>query len=217
MSYTIYPTGNDLMAFVIAANVCTNPPSGPLSMLDWSGRMARAVAQFEGDTGRTFIAQSGTRIYDPPLNTRGILDLKGELIQLTSVTNQGATLVLNTDFYMGPNNNDQLNPPRPWTWVEFLDYFPSPSYPYLRHSIAVTGLWGFSTTIPAEVWDGMLSLGAWLCYPELALAINQGRSQYKIGQEMDERMDQTLVREAAGWKEKFTSAVQCNKRLTGML
>jgi hypothetical protein len=217
MSHTVYPVGADLIAYLQASGIVPTPVPIPLLGVDWNSRQLRAVNQFEDQTGRKWIAQSATKIYDPPLNVKGILDLKSELIQLTSITVQGQPIVLNTDFYLGPNNNDQLATPQPWTYIEFLNYFPSPGWPYIRRSISVTGLWGFSVTLPERCWGAMLDFGAYLSYPDLSLYVYQGRAKYKLDGALEEDFTGTLQKQAAAWLANYEMVRDGMKRTTGLL
>ena len=216
MAHTVYPTGADLVACLQGSGILPNPLPPPLIGVDWNSRQLRAVNQFEDQTGRKWIAQSATKVYDPPLNTRGMLDLRSELIQLTSITVQGTPITQGIDFYLGPQNNDQLVPPQPWTYIEFLNYFPSPGWPYIRRSISITGYWGFSTTLPERVWGAMLDYGAHLSYPDLSLYLSQGRTGYKMG-DLQEDFRETLQKQAAAWKRNYEEARDGMKRTTGLL
>jgi|ERR1019366_7976056 hypothetical protein len=216
MAHTVYPTGTDLIAYLQASGIVPNPLPQPLLGVDWNSRQLRAVNQFEDQTGRKWIAQSATKTYDPPLNVAGILDLRSELIQITQITVAGQLLTQNTDYYMGPLNNDQLATPQPWTFIEFLNYFPSPGWPYVRRSISITALWGFSLALPERAWGAMLDFGAYLSYPDLALYISGGRKSYQLV-DLKEDFTAPLQAEAKAWLTNYETVRDGMKRTTGLL
>lgn len=144
-----YPTGDDLQAFATNAGVVT--ANADLS-LDYGRVVAAAIKQWDSDTGwKPFVATTQTRYYDLPKSH--ILDLRGGLLSLTSVTvGTNTALVQALDFDLYPLNaaTDGL----PYEWIEFRR---THVFAYNRHAaVAVAGSFGRVTTVPDEVKHAIL-------------------------------------------------------------
>lgn len=215
MARTAYPTAGDLQVLLTASGVLLDLSAGGLIYLDLEGAVTAARQQFEELTGRTFLAYSQARRYDSPVNLRGILDLRADLLSLESVTAGGTALVSGRDFVLGPANAD-LNG-RPWSWIEFIQLFRSGLSPQIRQDIRVTGSWGYSAQVPEDVWQAILAGAAARVAPQIALGISRGLLLWREGDVMEEygRTPGTtpLVAEAGMWVTQFGAAAARYRRV----
>lgn len=129
-----------------------------------SGLLTRAQAIIEGPpplgTGRTFIAASATRLVDCPLDGSRVLYLwdAGDLLSVTSITNGDGTAVAAGTYVTLPRRE------RPIYGLELKrgsgvawTYSDSP-----EQAISITGLWGYSADVPADIAQAFYRLVDWL-------------------------------------------------------
>lgn len=177
--YGAYPRVSDLMDFLSDAPFRTPPIVQRLS-----GAVLAGIEQIENRCQRHFVAGQkvdnsddlpATRVYDPPafrsaFSYGACLDFGpwGDLARLDSVVYQpqggtAQTLVAGTDYRAMPQNNPARG--RPYTYLEMQPHWWSPFPSTLWASanwgsMAVTGLWGYASILPADVWLAMLSASA---------------------------------------------------------
>lgn len=131
-----WPTDSEINAFLVAAGITLTS--------SLSGLSEAAQQAWELDTGWVpFLSTAQERKYDPPrcnilLLDNGLLDLAYVKISDTEVTE-------GTDFWQYPANTD------PKLWLKF-------NYPLhgTNLSIAVSGNWGYSDSLPADVYEACL-------------------------------------------------------------
>jgi hypothetical protein len=174
---TQYPNGEDLETFLTAAGFS----STRLATLDLESGAAAGVATFEQATGRRMLAISETREFDLPEHPRAILDLRADLASLTTVAVSGTGQTLGTDVRLLPVNAADRG--RPYRMLQFARrFYPVATYPQPSWgAVAVTGLWGYGTTIPEDAWLAMLALGALQLHPLLAQAELGGLESWTEG------------------------------------
>jgi hypothetical protein len=151
-----------------------DPPQGENAVLRFKADLAscQGVVATPSSTSINSVAPVGNMQY-----------LNGKIL---TVTLQGTGIVTNGDFYWGPNNAQYEGVEgegRPWTWLDFQNFFPSPLQVYLRQSIAISGYWGYiapdannNPQIPDDIWHAILHLAAIETIPEIELSISRGRS-----------------------------------------
>jgi hypothetical protein len=214
-----HPTATDLQALYASTGLVPNPAVAPFSSIAWAAYVATAIAAFAEATGRTFgvgtAAPSVARTFDPPRNSRALLQLGAEALSIASVTVSGAVQVLNTDYYLGPPNADAEG--KPWSWIEFASPFSNPLTVAARKSVVVTGVWGYSVNVPDDVWDAELKYAGWLAAPLVALKISKGLSMLRGGDE-ERRFSQgrdagPLATEAGMWLTEYTNIAALRKRV----
>lgn len=177
VGYNAYPRISDLMDFLSDAPFRETP-----SVQRLSGSVLAGIQLIENKCSRHFLAGKkidntddlpATRIYDPPRLRTGpayssILDfgLNGDLARLDSVVFQvpgkdPETLIEGTDYRPMPQNDPARG--KPYTYLETASRWRSP-YPRsfwgsmsAWGSFFVTGLWGYATALPADVYQAMLS------------------------------------------------------------
>ena len=208
-SYPDYPQGPDLQGFlepVAAACRITLPTS-----IDYQQRIDQARQTFEQQIGRVLLATSQTRRFDPPTNVRGIVDLRTDLVSVTSLTVQGAAKVEGTDYLLEPYNSAQDG--KPYRWIEFLSgiYWRFPLYVELRRSVVIVGMFGYALGVPTLGYDAILAQGAIDCYPDLALAISRGLQMKRQGdtEEMYARGkgNGPLFEEMISWQARVAQSI----------
>lgn len=172
MSETAYPTEGDLQQFLIATGLVANLPVAPFAFLDLQKNIDAARSSFEGRIGRPVLAVEGTRTFDPPAWPRRHLPVISDLALCETVTVNGAVNVLNQDYFLLPENNDEMG--KPFNIIEFAVPIYGP-----RKCISVTGKWGYGVTIHERFWNAMLNRGAFLCYGQLAAGIAKGVVSWK--------------------------------------
>jgi hypothetical protein len=172
MPRTAYPIASDLINFLAAQYLVDNPPAGAAALFDYGLAVTAAIQDFEQETQRTFLAGApATRYYAPPGNRLRLLDFRADLLTLTSVVYQplngsAQTLVLDTDFRLGPANAGVDGYPSQYLelyyrwWVADLWS--------LQRAMQITGIWAFSSQVPEDVWQAILWKATISMLPELA-------------------------------------------------
>lgn len=129
---------------------------------DFDVEIEAVVAEVETLTGWSPFKQSetsSTQIIDPPLTYTGgpmkpnngvILPLPSGLMTCDSVITASRTLVLGTDYWLEPSAK------KPWERIRVS--FPFWSKP---QTVSVTGKWGFSATIPADLYKAVRDIAAY--------------------------------------------------------
>jgi hypothetical protein len=115
-----------------------------------------AQAWIDNYTGRTFAPSADTiRYFDDDCYDGDTLYLDADLCSITTVTNGDAVLIANTEYTTMPRNVT------PWYALKFKD---TSTYAWdgFTGEIAITGKWGYSTTVPAPVKQATLILAAYL-------------------------------------------------------
>lgn len=213
--YPAYPQPADLQTFILSTGLITDVTTGAIGNVNWQVKCDAARQEMEQDTDRVFLPVTQTRYYNPPSNNKGILFVKDDILSITSMTCYGVAFIENTDFWLQPYNAGLLNDP--YKRIEFSRrFFPTTSNADHR-ALIITGVFGFSQQIPAQVWHGVLCRAAWNMRTELALFRTRGLIESKAGDEMEMyagRTGGTLVSmEAANWDAIYTQAVQAYKRV----
>ena len=152
-----YPTYADLQAFALTAGIITSADNA----LDYRHTIAAAIDKWERDTNYLpFIATSQTRKYDVPQGQ--FLDLKGGLVSLTSLAINGDAYTEDVQFYLLPRNADVKG--QPFTAIKFA--FPLTNCNGLGvKTVSIVGTFGYSATMPDDVKQAILSLGAVMLAP----------------------------------------------------
>lgn len=140
----VWPTDAEINAFLVAAGITLTS--------SLSGLSEAAQQAFEMDTHcQPFLAEDGLRKFDPPHSH--ILLLDNYLSDLYLVTLSDVEVVEETDFWQYPANKDTK------LWLKF-------NYPLygVSQSIEISGSWGYSKELPADVYEACLRKGAILGY-----------------------------------------------------
>ena len=167
-----YPNENDMERYLVGGGLVFPTPQSPLTFIDLRQHVLGAINNFEGRVGRTLLAASQTRTFDPPMFPRTKLPLVDDLAQMTSLSVAGTVKVLNVDYYLLPENADALG--KPFNLVDFA----VPIYG-ARKSVSITGLWGYATQIPDGPWNSILARAAYLAHPQIAAAVSKGLVSWK--------------------------------------
>lgn len=223
-----YPTGDDLRAYVASLGVIDpDELTDELDAMDPDAKVAAAREEFERRTGWTPSIEDATdqtRYFDPPgpdglAHSWGAwraggqeLDLAADgpgLLSLTelrvgvSTQSDGDALVENEDFFLKPYNA-ALNG-RPFESVLFASVRGG-----APRSIRIAGRWGFGARVPEDVWQAVLHQAAFLCYPEIALAISRGLYSSK-DQDHEVRYGSArgpaVSEESRDWRDRFEATV----------
>lgn len=161
MPHAAYPDSADLSAWLLANKLTESGYTGT-----FAGPIAAVVEQWQQLTGYTpFLNAASTssqRKFNPPgpdqpsgrsyanlLGGGRLLDLQGGIIGTPSVTVDGVAQVRDDDYFLLPENSDAEG--RPWTQIKFV----RPVYAAVR-GIAVTGPWGYCTSLPDLVWEALI-------------------------------------------------------------
>jgi hypothetical protein len=203
-----YPTASDLERFLIATGIVSTTPQSPFTFLDLAQSVQTAKTSFEGRIGRVILAGASLpRTYDPPQFPRPILLLRAELAAFTSLTVGGVVKNLNTDFFLKPENADQIG--HPWNAIEFV----VPVYA-ARRSIVVTGQWGYGLTVTDQFWDAILCRSAHICYPHLAAAYSKGLVSWKEDDTSENYGEVPFQYLQKQWDEVYEDTVSNNLNTT---
>lgn len=230
MSHTAYPKSLDLERLLVSAGIIASPLSNMQDVMDLQGAVESATEEWENNTGwRPFLSATQTRTYDPPGPMRGpvgvwfginnmggsrVLPLYTGILSVTTLkvgvtaSSAGTTLTLGTDFWLKPQNATSFN--QPYRSIEFA--VPQWGNP---QSITVTGPFGYSTTVPNDVWTAIIKRGAAILAPELALQISGGLySERRLNSETrySGAKQSPLSVEAEEWQRTFNQTVKNYKR-----
>lgn len=139
-----WPTDSEINAFIVSSGITLTS--------SLSGLSEAAKNAWELDTGWIpFLSTAQLRKFDP--NHSHILLLDNGLLDLGYVKLTGTEVTLDTDFYCYPANSE------PKLWLKF-------NFPLygVSQSIAVSGNWGYSDELPADVFEALLRCGAGIAY-----------------------------------------------------
>lgn len=181
MTYTEFPADEDIKGFLADQEYAT-----PCN-LSYEGYADAAKREFERRTGRIpFLKDSVNveRFYDPPVpSAHGqFLALDAGLLEVSSVmvgvstTNPGVVLTQGSDYVLHDYNAPVEG--RPYERIQFVSsisnrflYQSSPHIGGSPRSIKVTGKWGYSATVPDDVYFAVLRLGVSLALMDLKEAL----------------------------------------------
>jgi hypothetical protein len=175
--YSAYPATSDVVARLVAGGLAVSPEHADLL----TAQLAASVREFERAVDLVpFLAPAGayTRQLDPPIVRNGILILDRPLASLVSVAYQpigdtSQTLVAADEYTPLPAAAPADG--RPYTQIAFAAHrWPGPlGYPF-RGSIYVNGRWGYSTTVPDDVWEAIAGRAAARAFPHVRTAQTGG-------------------------------------------
>lgn len=201
-----YPNGSDLAQFLLEAGVISAIPD-PLPD-SYELFVGAAITAFEMDSGwQPFLANDGgsggneTRTFDLE-SCR--LYLPAGLISLEGLSMRGTELVENENFWL----EDHRAAP-PYTWIEFAAVRPG------RRIVEITGVWGYTTTLPDDVRLAILSFAA----ANLATSLSgPGGELTKVKQD-DVQYDFAAASgsglgQIASWQKDYKSVVSRYRRVT---
>jgi hypothetical protein len=203
-----YPIDADLADRIEALGILA---TGEGWGFDLGAKVGAAIADWERDTGHLpFLAASSMSVhyFDPPRRSCR-LDFDGGLASLSSLTISGTTLTVDEDFFLMPTNAAARG--LPITGVEFAA--PVSGEP---RSIAVTGRWGYATTLPDAAYEAILCKALLYSQPELALGVSKG--VYSV---QDEKFSMRyggggvtpLMAETERWRCSYRDAVRRYRRI----
>ena len=118
----------------------------------------RAQAEIERWCRRRFESTTATRYFDVPADDTLWLD--DDLLSITTLTNGDATAIATTQYVLLPTNilpkyAIRLRATASVSWEGNTTYGD-------EQAITVVGLWGYSTTPPADIVHATIRLAAWL-------------------------------------------------------
>ena len=214
MSRIAYPQDSDVQALCVSSAVTL--PSG----LSFAGMAQSAIDAWEHRTGyRPFLSAgvAETRSYDPPganrrtstgfslLGGGRVLDLDCGLIALTAVNigvfagTIGTVLLQGTDYWLEPYNAPNIGDP--WQRVRFR----APVFGF-EQSVQVVGIFGYGLSIPEEVWQAIVRLGAAIALEGVAEGLKSGAVQWqedRVKEEMNPQLIATLGKEFRSYGESM--------------
>jgi len=194
-----YPTGNDLKTFLTGKASPFDPTIAPYSYLDYDALAMTGRLNFEQAVGRTMLATTQTRVFNPPFNNNSRLFLGADLASLTTLTIGGVSKTRNTDFWLYPLECE-VNA-KPFEWIDFRDTWFKPLTPTMVRSIAITGLWGYSATIPQDAWDAMCYNAGILAIGSTLTAQSGGLKSLQIDNAVKEEYDvASLAKIVSVWR-----------------
>lgn len=171
-THTIYPTAADVQVELVARGLRALTPIGADLMLDLDTAAQVGRREFERATGRQFLAVTRTLVRDYPQGTKR-LPLNADIASSVGLTVSvsGTAKVLNTDYYLKPDNADAYG--EPWTAIEFAAFsYYLPVLP--ARAISITGSIGYGTTIPVEAWRAMRDVACMECLPGIQALLTGG-------------------------------------------
>jgi len=191
-----YPKSADVIMLLKDLEISTP------SALRLDNLLQQAIAQFERRTGwMPFLATDGTRFFDPDGSHNVQLD--AGLLSATSVVFNGRTLVAGNDYWLKPSNI------APYQWIRFAQTLSGKP-----QSIVVTGSWGFSTTIPGDVYQCIIRLAALPILADHLTSVTGGAVQWSEGSASEEFGEQPLLGVFREWHDYTDLVVSAYKRVT---
>lgn len=206
-----YPTADDLQTYLEGHGMTLSAAL--------EAQLERAISgarqDLENATGRVFLAVEGTRTFDPPVNASGVLDLGEDLVSLTSLSLSGSALTEGSDFRLERLNGAARG--LPYGMVCFNQRWCRPLAASLWNAVEIGGLWGYSETVPADVWEAILARGASRLFTHIAHGNTGGLLAWKEKDRGEEYGVETWKRLKDGWQDVYTAAVSQYKRVaTGL-
>ena len=208
MPFTTYPTDKDLSEALKESGVLTLPSQARMQAL-----IKAAANQFELRTGwLPFLGQVQSRSFDPP----GVkvsqtayygggdrkLVLDAGLVTLYSLQVNGTPLVQNKDFWLRPANT------APTQYIEFQI-----SQYGLPLSITVSGLWGYSATLPEDAWLAIIRLAQIDLTGEYLQLSTGGLVKWSEGSVSEEYGSKPLEGVLQGYKTYVDKIIQTYRRI----
>lgn len=192
------PTDNDVKTFLQSVGIVF------LDTYDFSGSAERGYLEWQSLTNRHPFLSTGasqTRVFNPPGFSTGIRKISGGgqtlwtdpgLVSISSVVVSGNTFVSGQDYYgiihLGSGPVDCIKFVRP-IFGE-------------RNSISITGVWGYSSTVNAEVWNQILRLGAATIIPDILTSIGTSPDRIRTtDKEISLRTSESSLIAANRWAE----------------
>lgn len=206
MSHVAYPVDNDILQRADALGLLAGLSDATKQILV-DGKADVVSTEWERKVGWDPFLSSGTsdvRYFDPPgskhrypasvgmwtggnrilLHGSGILTLTEVLVNV-SPTNTGDVRTENTDFYQVPYNE---------TPKRGLDF----GWPIIgsRRSLSIEAIWGYSTTVPNDVWEGLVMYGVYQVASQFLLQFLNQPVEWSEG-DVRERVDSGLITQYA--------------------
>lgn len=193
-----WPTSVDLQTFIEGANLSVT--GADLVACVSAGRDA-----FErGSKWVPFLGTTQTRTFDAPGGN--VLHLDAGLLTCTTVTVGGSLQVVNTDYWLGPQNADSAG--EPWMQVEW-SYSPSCAH----RGIVIVGSWGRVADIPDSVRQAVLALGALEALPAIMARKTGLVTQWQEGDVREQYGEAGLAPICGGWRSLADSVIRRYRRV----
>lgn len=211
-----FPNDQDIQAF--AQSTGADLPCS----YDFTGLGDLAQREFERRTSRIpFLKDSSDvdRFFDPPIaGSHGqFIYLDAGLLELTSITigyiGVGTGTVLNegADFVLHDYNAPAEG--RPWEKIQLTTTLnwrayneASPNFSGRARSLKVTGKWGYSTTVPEDVYQACLRLGASFAFKDIREGLAGGPTSWTEGS-VSEKIDANLLSSLGVTMESYANRV----------
>lgn len=176
-----YPVTADVTAYLSACGVTLTAAQATQAALE----IEAAIQLFERLVGRKMESASSdqTRYFDPP-SASGKVFFREDLASLTSVNYQPVSITAtllqqNVDYTLFPLNATARG--KPFRWMEIgVNVSDFPLGAYYRGAYAVTGKWGYATTIPRLAFNAMVKMAAVSIMTPLSFAGSSGVLKKKI-------------------------------------
>lgn len=185
MSHDTYPTATDLSVRLVATGIFSNPPTVLQQMLDMESAAGAAATEWERMTGyEPFLATATvapaadpTYHFTPDLSCT--LDLEGGFVSISAVSVNGIATTLNTEYRTMPQNAALKG--KPITYLQFTPYYrlPFPALPGQVGSVAVSGVRGYSLTVPDDAWEAIMSIACGRMIPGVSHLFSGGLVKIK--------------------------------------
>lgn len=206
-----FPNTSDVTSFLTVLGISI--PGG----YDVSLELQAVIDQVEEITGwRPFLkgATDQTRKFDPAFSIAGgpmipnggvILPLRGGLLECTSVKIGSRTLTRNTEYWTEPSHMS------PWTRIRFNTiYWSKPQM------IEITGKWGYSETIPADLFVAIRDLTAYQILSNIkANQVMSGIESWKEGDVTENFSANQIEITLKAKQAAFEQACMKYRRVTG--
>lgn len=221
-----YPTTAEAEAYVSSLNLGLT--AAQITALLMATKIDAAIDAFESLVGWSPFLAAGadsSRRYDPPgpqasrapwaLYRGGgkRLDLDGgltaaptALVTGYSATEPGTTLTLETDYFLWPANAAAKG--QPYTAIEF-----NASQSGMPQSIRITGRFGYSQTVPDDVFQAILQYAASLAAAQMGAIISGGVVEWREKDITEKYGDQALSGLLAQWRAAWETAIARYRRI----
>jgi|GEM_PF-5392481 len=199
---TQWPQTDDVQALLTASGLWpTDSGQQAAATTEIEAALGSAVVDFEQRTGwAPFLAANtdSTRYY-AAADDRGLLSLDGGLVAITSLNVNGQAYTQNTDYWLRRSNAVAVH--APYEQIQFATCRAGALHSAAPDRIAITGRWGYTATLPANVWEGVRQGAAALTALNLATA-SQGvvrvvvedhfRQSFDLGLRRSDRIQEWL-------------------------
>lgn len=211
IDYTAWPQPADVQRLLVACDFWPTPSQTELreaALIQAEIALNATVADFEQRTGWIpFLSdgESDTRTFDGT-DADGMLQLGGGVISVSSITVQGSALTTG-NYWL--RRSDSLKRRYPYDMIQFRSGVQAGAVSLYPDYIVVTGVWGYCSEAPPDVWNAVLQKAAASTLYQLIDQPNvAAQSEDGFSEEFDQVGPMTPFGRADRWEKEYAAVAQ---------